>query len=156
MSYTVFLSLPIPNTFAILCIRQRGDCLENDRCETATPLDSLPAVVSASSALATPEQLGSQAQDCFLVEALSNTAWYEVQGDGSCLSASAVGDFAAAVVLFDGDDCDAILCRDENFFGNFGVVTWQSRAGVTYKLLVGGLPESGSGDFVLAVTVRLA
>jgi hypothetical protein len=126
--------------------------LENDLCDNAAQVESLPFVDAASNSLATREDSGGPGLECF-AEGLSNTVWYELGGDGSCLSASVVGEgFPAVLVLFEGDGCDRTVCANENFFGNFNVVTWQSEIGSTYKLMVGGL--YGAGEYILAITVR--
>jgi hypothetical protein len=134
---------------------EQGSCVENDQCESATQLDTLPAIVRANNRVATPESPNSPSFNCFLAERLSKTAWFSTVGDGSCLSASVVGDgFEAGVVLFEGEFCNRTTCKEENFQGRFSVVTWQSEVGVTYKLLTGGFffEQDTRGDYILAIT----
>lgn len=134
---------------------QRGECLDNDLCDNATQVDSIPFVDAASNILATREDSGRPGVNCYVAERMSNTVWYELDGDGSCWSASVVGEgFDAGLVLFDGVACDRMLCANENYFGNSNVVTWQSEIGSTYKLMVGGLYGAQAGDYILAITVR--
>jgi hypothetical protein len=129
--------------------------LENDLCENAAQVDSIPFVIAASNRLATREGYGKTGLNCFVAERMTNTVWYELDGDGSCWSASVVGEgFDVSLILFEGDACDSILCANENFFGTPNVVTWQSEMGSTYKLMVGGLYEAEAGDYILAITVR--
>jgi hypothetical protein len=136
-------------------VLQQADCLENDLCDNAAEVESLPFVDAASNSLATREDHGQLDLNCYVAERMSNTVWYELDGDGSCLSASVVGEgFVAGLVLFEGDACDRIFCANENFFGNPNVVTWQSEIGLTYKLMVGGLYGAEAGEYILAITVR--
>jgi hypothetical protein len=129
--------------------------LKNDLCDNAAKVDSLPFVDAASNSLATREGYAQFDVNCYASERMSSTVWYELVGDGSCLSASVVGEgFVAGLVLFEGDACDRIFCANENFFGNLNVVTWQSEIGSTYKLIVGGLYPAEAGDYILAITVR--
>jgi hypothetical protein len=145
---------PLSSYFSIML--QRGECLENDRCESALQVEILPFVDAASNSLATQNGYDRPGLNCFVAQRMSKVVWYELEGDGSCLSASVVGEsFETALVLFEGENCDRISCADENYFGSARVVTWQSEIGSTYKLLVGGLYTDESGDFILAITVRL-
>jgi hypothetical protein len=136
-------------------VLQRGECLKNDLCDNAAQVDSIPFVDAASNSLATQDGPGRPGINCYVAEQMSSTVWYELDGDGSCWSASVVGEgFETGLVLFEGDTCDRILCANENYFGNPNVVKWQSEVGSTYKLMVGGLYRDQAGDYILAITVR--
>jgi hypothetical protein len=135
---------------------QRGDCPENDRCQDAAQVD-FPFVESASNALATGEGYDSPALSCSAIDGMSKTLWYEVVGDGSCLSASvAAENFEAILGLYEGA-CDEISCLDQtgNGLGNGrDLLFWRSVIGTTYKIVVGGAYGPYSGDFIFAITVR--
>jgi hypothetical protein len=81
--------------------------------------------------------------------------WYELIGDGSCFSASVVGeDFEAVLALYEGESCEAISCAAQTEYDDRGRLSWRSVNGATYRILVGGAYGSQAGDFLLAVAVR--
>jgi hypothetical protein len=101
-----------------------------------------------------------------VVDGSAKTVWYKLEGDGSCLSASVVGEgFRPLLALYDGDDCDLISCDAQSSYGygngygggsSSGLLSWRTQNGAAYKLVVAGEPyQSNSGDYVLAVTVRV-
>jgi hypothetical protein len=107
------------------------------------------------------EGYGSPATSCNFVDGSAKTVWYELEGDGSCLSVSVVGEgFQPLLALYDGDDCDLISCDAQTSYGyeysgTRGLVSWRTQNGAAYKLVVAGKPyQSNSGDYVLAITVR--
>jgi hypothetical protein len=113
-------------------------------------------VESASNALATGEG-DSSALSCSVIYDSSKTLWYEVVGDGSCLSASVAADnFEAVLGLYEGA-CGELTCLDQtgyDFSSGRDLLFWRSVMGTTYKLVVGGAYGPYSGDFILAITVR--
>jgi hypothetical protein len=117
---------------------------------------AFPFVESASNALATGEGYGSPAVSCSVIDGLSKTLWYEVVGDGSCLSASVAADnFDAVLGLYEGA-CGEISCLDQTEYGSGmsrGLLFWRSVIGTTYKIVVAGAYGPYSGDFILAITV---
>jgi hypothetical protein len=135
---------------------QRGDCPENDFCMDAAQV-GFPFVKSASNALATGEGFESPALSCSVIDGFSKTLWYEVVGDGSCLSASVAADnFEAILGLYEGA-CGEISCLDQTEYGSGngrGLLFWRSVIGTTYKIVVAGAYGPSSGDFILAITVR--
>jgi hypothetical protein len=119
--------------------------------------------VASSNTLYSAEGYGSPATSCNFVDGSAKTVWYELEGDGSCLSASVVGEgFQPLLALYDGDDCDLIFCEAQTSYGNGygydgtrGLLSWRTQNGAAYKLVVAGERyRFNSGDFVLAVTVR--
>jgi hypothetical protein len=145
---------------------QRGTCPANDQCETATTINDFPFIESASTTLATAEGYGGTATSCNVFDGSAKTVWYEFEGEGSCLSASVVGEgFQPALALYEGDDCDFISCSAQPSSGygptssgygyGGGLLSWRSEIGTAYKLAVAGA-NSGliSGDYLLVVTVR--
>jgi hypothetical protein len=130
---------------------QKGTCPDDDRCESATTIDNFPFIVASSNTLYSAEGYGSPATSCNSVDGLAKTVWYELEGDGSCLSASVVGEgegFEPLLALYDGDDCDLISCEGQSSYGygygyggTRGLLSWRTQNGTAY---------------VLAVTVRAA
>jgi hypothetical protein len=89
-----------------------------------------------------------------VIDGSSKTLWYEVVGDGSCLTASiAAESFEAVLGLYEGA-CDDISCLDKTKYGSGNLLFWRSVIGTTYKIVVGGAYGPYSGDFILAITVR--
>jgi hypothetical protein len=137
---------------------QRGPCPDNDNCVSATAVEALPFVDFGSNLLATEEGFDSAASSCSAVDGSAKTLWYELIGDGSCVSASIVsGDFEAILALYDGGeggDCDSIICMAQtgNYNGNGGLLSWWSESGTQYNIIVTGVYGSG-GDFLLAIAV---
>jgi hypothetical protein len=142
---------------------QQGKCPDNDRCETATTIDNFPFIVASNNNFYSAEGYGSPATSCNFVDGSAKTVWYEIEGDGSCLTASVVGDgFRPLLALYDGDDCDLITCEAQTSSGygygsddSKGLLSWRTQNAASYKLVVAGERyQSNSGDYVLAVTVR--
>jgi hypothetical protein len=137
---------------------QRGPCPDNDNCVSATAVEALPFVDFGSNLLATEEGFDSAASSCSAVDGSAKTLWYELIGDGSCVSASVVGeDFEAILALYDGGeggDCDSIICMAQtgNYNSNGALLSWWGESGTVYKILVTGVYGSG-GDFLLAIAV---
>jgi hypothetical protein len=109
------------------------------------------------------EGYGSPATSCNFVDGSAKTVWYELEGDGSCMSASVVGDgFRPLLALYDGDDCDLITCEAQTssgygygLDGSKGLLSWRTQDAASYKLVVAGERyQSNSGDYILTVTVR--
>jgi hypothetical protein len=138
---------------------QRGPCPDNDNCVSATAVEALPFVDFGSTLLATEEGFDSAATSCSVVDGSAKTLWYELIGDGSCVSASVVGeDFEAILALYDsgeGGVCDSIICMAQtgNYNNNGGLLSWWGESGTVYKILVTGVYRSGGGDFLLAIAV---
>jgi hypothetical protein len=98
---------------------------------------------------------GSPGTRCNIVDGSSKTLWYEIIGDGSCLSASVTGeDFEAVLALYEGNNCGAISCAAQTEYDDRGRLSWRSINGTTYRMLVGGAYGSQAGKFLLAVAVR--
>jgi hypothetical protein len=87
----------------------------------------------------------------------SKTLWYEVVGDGSCLSASVAGEsFEVVLGLYEGA-CGELSCLDQTGYdlgSRRDLLSWRSVIGTTYRIVVGGAYGPYSGDFILAITVR--
>lgn len=134
---------------------QRGPCPDNDNCVSATAVDALPFVDFGSNLLATEEGFESTATRCSRVEGSAKTLWYELIGDGSCVSASVVGEnFEAVLALYEGD-CDSMNClaQTDNSNSNRGLLSWGTESGTVYKILVAGAYGTQAGDFLLAIVV---
>jgi hypothetical protein len=98
---------------------------------------------------------GSPATRCNIVDGSAQTLWYEILGDGSCLSASVASeDFEAVLAVYEGESCGAISCAAQTEYDDRGRLSWRSVNGTTYRILVGGAYGSQAGDFLLAVAVR--
>jgi hypothetical protein len=124
----------------------------------ATAVDTLPFVVSASNLLASVAGYDSPATVCNTVNGDAKAVWYELIGDGSCVSASVVGEgFDAILSLYEGDNCGSLTCLAHSNIGygeRTGFLSWRTENGFTYKLLVSGAYGPQAGDFVLGITVR--
>jgi hypothetical protein len=138
---------------------QRGPCPDNDNCLSATAVEALPFVEFGSNKFATEEGYASPALNCSVIDGSAKTLWYELIGDGSCVSASVVGEnFGAVLALYQGDegsDCDSINCMAQTGYNsNGGLLSWRTESGAVYKILVAGAPGSQiGGDFLLAIAV---
>jgi hypothetical protein len=145
-------------SFSSCYLLQRGPCPDNDSCASATIVEALPFVDFGSNLLATEDGFDSAASSCSAVDSSAKTLWYELIGDGSCVSASVVGeDFRAILSLYDGGeggDCDSIIClaQTDNYNSNGGLLSWWSESGTVYKIIVTGVYGTG-GDFLLAIAV---
>jgi hypothetical protein len=140
-----------------LLYAKRDTCIENDRCLTATSVGTLPFVISASNSLASIAGYNSPATTCNRVDGQAKAVWYDFVGDGSCVSASVVGEgFDAILALYEGDECGSITCVDQINIDPFGrgLLSWRSGNGTAYKILVAGANGRQSGDYVLGITVR--
>jgi hypothetical protein len=138
---------------------KRDNCVENDRCSNATAVDRLPIVISASTSLASVAGYNSPATVCNTVNGDAKAVWYELIGDGSCVSASIVGEgFDAILSLYEGDNCGSLTCLAQSNIGNGssgrGLLSWRTENGSTYKILVAGAYGLQAGDYVLGITVR--
>jgi hypothetical protein len=137
---------------------QRGPCPDNDNCVSATAVEALPFVDFGSNLLATEEGFDSAATSCSVVDGSAKTLWYELIGDGSCVSASVVGeDFEAILALYDGGeggDCDSIICMAQTgtYNRNGRLLSWWGESGTVYKILVGGFGSGGDFLFTIAVS----
>jgi hypothetical protein len=85
--------------------------------------------------------------------------WYELIGDGSCVSASVVGEgFDAILSLYEGDNCGSLTCLANSNSGyggtGKGLLSWRTENGTAYKILVAGAYGPQAGDYVLGITVR--
>jgi hypothetical protein len=79
--------------------------------------------------------------------------WYEVQGDGSCLTASLpFADFSSNIAVLGGSGCGNLTCLGEGQYYDTNQVTWQTEVGEAYFLLVGGF--GATGNFDLEIEVR--
>jgi hypothetical protein len=128
-------------------------------CLNATTVDTLPFVVSASNLHASVAGYDSPATVCNTVNGDAKAVWYELIGDGSCVSASVVGEgFDAIFSLYEGDNCGSLTCLGHSNIRNggsgTGFLSWRAENGSTYKLLVSGAYGPQAGDFVLGITVR--
>jgi hypothetical protein len=87
-----------------------------------------------------------------VISGSSKTLWYEVVGDGSCLSASVAAEsFEVVLGLYEGA-CGDLSCLDQT--SGRDLLSWRSVIGTTYRIVAGGAYGPYSGDFILAITVR--
>jgi hypothetical protein len=124
---------------------------------TATSVDTFPFVVSASNTLASAAGYNSPATICSRVDGDAKAVWYELIGDGSCVSASIVGEgFDAILSLYEGDNCGSLSClaQSNSGYGGGGLLSWRTETNTAYKILVAGAYGTQAGDFVLGITVR--
>jgi hypothetical protein len=135
---------------------QRGECPDNDQCEAASLIDSFPFLQSASNSLATAEGYGSVAASCYIIDGQAKTLWYEFIGDGSCVSAAVTGeDFDAVLALYEGDDCDGVICvaQSENNRYTGNLLSLRTVSGTTYKVAVAGAYGASAGEYQLVIAV---
>jgi hypothetical protein len=87
------------------------------------------------------------------VDGSGKTLWYEIIGDGSCLSASVAGeDFEAGLGLYLGG-CGSLSCLTQTDYDNRGRLSWRSINGTTYRIVVTGAYSAQAGNFLFAVAV---
>jgi hypothetical protein len=133
---------------------QKATCAPNDQCNNATKIAELPFNARGTNAFSTPEALGSGVYSCNNVNPSVNSVWYEVQGDGSCLTASLpFSNFDPTIAVYGGSGCTDLTCLGEGQYYNGNQITWQTEVGEAYFLLVGAYGTTG--DFGLEVEVRL-
>jgi hypothetical protein len=133
----------------------------NDRCETSTRLDGLPALEAGNSNGAWPIAFSSAAnQECSVKES-ARGLYYSFEGiDGrvaiilSNLEVLEGGRFEVA--LFSNNTCqECITYRDFLFTGQEHGFPITLQAGTNYTLLVAGEGYSDVGTFVIDIKVRI-
>jgi len=132
----------------------KGACPSNDACDTAIEIGGVPFIDSSSNLLSSAEGFGGLDQSCFVIFGEAKTNWYELIGDGSCLSASVSGDdFDAVLAVYEGDDCDRLTCVGQTEPGNFrSLLPFRTVVGKTYSIAVAGAFGSSAGDYLLAIS----
>lgn len=132
---------------------QKATCAPNDQCNNATKIAEVPFSTRGTNALSTPEAIGSGVYSCNNINSAVQSVWYEVQGDGSCLTASITdSSFDSTIAIYGGSGCDNLSCLGEGQYYSLNQVTWQTEVGASYFLLVGGYGTTG--NFVLEIEVR--
>jgi hypothetical protein len=132
---------------------QKGACAPNDQCYNATKIVEIPSNSRGTNAFSTPVALDSGLSNCSNVNPEVLSVWYEVQGDGSCLTASLpFADFPSNIAVLGGSGCGNLTCLGEGQYYYVNQVTWQTEVGETYFLLVGGYGITG--HFELEIEVR--
>jgi hypothetical protein len=77
-----------------------------------------------------------------------------VEGDGSCVTASATSrNFNPSVSVFRGNQCGELTCISQNEEYSSNGASWQSEIGETYFVVIGAR-YGRSGDFFLEIEVR--
>jgi hypothetical protein len=80
------------------------------------------------------------------------SVWYEVQGDGSCLTASlSFADFPSIIAVLGGSGCGNLTCLGEGQYYDVNQVTWQTEVDEAYFLLVGAFGTTGNFDLEIEV-----
>jgi hypothetical protein len=131
---------------------QKGTCAPNDQCNNATQIAELPFKTSGTNAFSTPEALDSGVYGCNNINPEVVSVWYEVQGDGSCLTASLPSaDFATNIAVLGGSGCGNLTCLGEGQYYNANQVTWKTEVGEAYFLLLGGFGTTGNFDLEIEV-----
>lgn len=71
------------------------------------------------------------------------------------MSASVAGeDFEAVLAIYEGANCASVSCSAQTEYDDRGRLSWRSRNGATYRMLVTGAYGAHAGNFLLAVAVR--
>jgi hypothetical protein len=131
---------------------QKGTCAPNDQCNNATKVAELPFKTSGTNAFSTPEALDSGVYGCNNINPEVVSVWYEVQGDGSCLTASLPSaDFATNIAVLGGSGCGNLTCLGEGQYYNANQVTWKTEVGEAYFLLLGGFGTTVNFDLEIEV-----
>ena len=136
---------------------QPGDCLppQNDFCDDRIPLGPLPASVTGTTIGTTNDPLVT----CGTTAGTGGAVWYSVIGTGTTITATtcnAFTNFDTKIRVWCGD-CELPTCVTGNddstcSFSNLrSLVTWCSRPGVEYLILVHGF-STAEGDFQLDVS----
>jgi hypothetical protein len=133
-------------------ILQKATCAPNNQCSNATKIAELPFNEEETNAFSTPEAFDSGAYSCNNVYSMVQSVWYEVQGDGSCLTASLSAYSYFTIAVYGGSGCAELTCLGESQYYNGNSVTWPTEVGETYFLLVGGYGTTG--NFGLEIEVR--
>jgi hypothetical protein len=138
-------------------VQNSEDCPEvpqNDECENAFNVSTLPFSITGNSELATNNPYGGYVgygNNCRNINGITKAMWYKVVGDGSCLTASISSDFEALVAVF-GGECEGLICLGQAEYFMEPGLSWETETGLTYYVLVGGYGSSGT--FVLDIEVR--
>lgn len=118
-------------------------------CDLAQTITNVPFVEDSSLEFASVEGFNSSAPVCYGVEPDSVTRWYELEGSGSCLSASIVSNFDSTLALYSGD-CDSLSCIEQSGSSD-NVFTFLAKKGTVYKLAVATGYEFDTGNYVLTL-----
>lgn len=87
---------------------------------------------------------------CFVVSPVLQSVWYELEGDGGCITASLRQSNSDVIIAaYEGAGCGNLTCVGETQQFVSNQVTFPTENGATYYLLVGGV----GGDYVLEVEV---
>ncbi|CAJ1969764.1 unnamed protein product [Cylindrotheca closterium] len=119
---------------------QDYDVPDNDLCDSATSVDTLPFELQVSSVGALPDSLPDSNVTTCLVDEEANGIWYSYTATATrSIRAYVSGPNTADTVLrvFSGD-CTALSCigKDGPYWTGDAGWIWIGEAGVTYKLLV--------------------
>jgi hypothetical protein len=91
---------------------------------------------------------------CSSLDLSTKSVWYLVEGDGSCMTASATSrTFDVSVSVFRGNLCSVLTCISQSDDYSFNGASWQTVIGESYYVIVGGRYRS-AGDFFLDIQVR--
>lgn len=137
-----------------------ADTPVNNDCTNATFIPSLPFFETGETNGATTNEnaVDDETDACNAVDKNSRIVWYELEGDGSCFTASTSGStFNTGLEVYTGE-CGTLECMKGN--DNVGPgdetseLSWETEIGVRYKLAVGGNGYfNNSGFYELNVTV---
>jgi len=131
----------------------------NEECANATRIQgSDPFVDNGSTFQASEIGQGNPAANCSFIAASTRGAWYLLQGDDRCYTASTEGSLFDTIlaVYSTTAGCEGLSCVRQNDDGDSGTtseVSFTTTTGVDYYILVAGY-SNRTGEYTLTVTVR--
>ena len=144
---------------ALSFVPSQADDPVNDQCDTAVILSSSNQLLFGTTLNATKDSLNKCGENFVN----SPGVWYIVPDSSesrivmisTCSNAT---NFDTAITVYGGTSCESVLCvggRDndgECGTADHSTISWQTRAGQNYYVLIHGSQEENIGDFGLQVT----
>jgi len=136
--------------------------MDDEVCGNATIIqvqEPGPFLYTGSTSQASPVGEGSPATACSHVSAFTRGAWYNLEGDGRCYTASTQGStFDTVLAVYSTTaGCEELSCLAENDqfdFSSTSQVSWATSVGVDYYIFLAGYLDQ-IGDYTLSITVSV-
>jgi hypothetical protein len=126
-------------------------CPTNIICSSAETLEATNVVVTGTTEFATQIGYNGGSDQCGF-DGYMQAVWYQYQGHGGCVTASAIGSgYVTAMAVYESDNgsCDELRCLDHTHIStDSGSITWQAENQTSYKILVGG---TSPGNFIFSL-----
>jgi hypothetical protein len=135
---------------------QVEQCQTNDECTNAALVGTLPYTDISTTEFSTSGgyETNSSLPNCIGILPGLRGNWYHVVAESStCLSASVKFPYSSGLYVYEGSDCNDLVCIVESFYST-GTVTWKTEEGKVYSILVGHDGASSSDEYLFTLLVR--